>query len=362
MEGVVIDSPQNPLFAKSLAAIRAKKKDLQDVRERHDCAAKVCNPQSELAFGNQCFATNVFLCKFGSVHICSENACEYYPHSPTHTCHVSGFQFGTTVSSYDKNNSRSWFSKPEHVTTMGPGTLVSPEPPIKKRRHVFQTISAEDAETRSGDMLKLLLFSNYRNTCNKSAIERFKEEAREARITYLKQQESNCQLPYWSDIYRITSHYMSQPLPLREFEFSQALHDYYVSIMCQVWVMVIKYYLTDSNAQIPPRLNFENVCLGTLYSMRQGIRTADNVMLLPKDDFLLINLPIGNQLLFFNIKKSRIGKGERILQIMYQQAFKQNAPLPEITIDVNLLPQKNGTKLENNGQKLFMPTSRVKKK
>jgi hypothetical protein len=96
--------------------------------------------------------------------------------------------------------------------------------------------------------------------------------------------------------------------------------------------------------------------------MRQGIRTADNVMLLPKDDFLLINLPIGNQLLFFNIKKNRIGKGERILKVMYEHAFALNAPLPEITINVNLLPQKNGTKLENNGQKLFMPTSRIKKK
>jgi hypothetical protein len=362
--GKIIDSAKDPLFSKSLAVIRAKKQDLQDIRERHACSAKFCNPQSELAFGNnhQCFATNVFLCNFGSVHICSENACEYYPHSSTHTCHVSGFQFGTTVSNYDKNNSRSWFSKPEHVTTLGPTVTAPQEPLVKKRKHVYQTISTEDAESRSGAMLKLLLFSNYRHACNKSAIERFKEEAREARITYLKQQESNGQLPYWSDIYRISSHHMSQPLPLREFEFSTALHDYYVSIMCQVWLMVIKYYLTACNDQIPPRLNFENVCLGTLYSMRQGIRTADNVMLLPKDDFLLINLPIGNQLLFFNIKKNRIGKGETILKITYEHAFTLNAPLPEITINVNLLPQKNGTKLENNGQKLFMPTSRIKKK
>jgi hypothetical protein len=89
--------------------------------------------------------------------------------------------------------------------------------------------------------------------------------------------------------------------------------------------------------------------------MRQGIRTGDNVMLLPKDDFLLINLPIGNQLLFFDILKNRIGKGERILKIMYEHAFARNAPLSEITINLNLLPQKD---LENNGRKIFMPTAR----
>lgn len=366
MEGVVgkvIDSPKDPLFSKSLAVIRSKKTDLQDVREQHQCSAKICNPQSELSFGNgnSSFATNVFLCKFGSVHICSESACEYYPLSHTHTCHVSGFQFGNTVSHYDKNNSRTWFSKPEHVTTTGPPppSIVSLEPPVKKTKHVFQTITSEDAENRSGALLKLLLFSNCRDACNKSAIERFKEEAREARITYLKQQQCNMQMPYWSDMYRITSYHLSQPLPLSEFEFSPSLHDYYVSIMCQVWQMVIKYYLTNNTNEIPPRLDFENVCLGTLYSMRQGIRTADNVMLLPKDDFLLINLPIGNQLLFFDILKNRIGKGERILKIMYEHAFSRNAPMSEITINLNLLPQKD---LENNGQKIFMPTARTSAK
>ena len=74
--------------------------------------------------------------------------------------------------------------------------------------------------------------------------------------------------------------------------------------------------------------------------MRQGI-SREGVVLLPKDEFLLCNLPIINELSYFSIPKNAITKGNTMLLEMYQNAFQSGVPLDELTIDVDKLPTRN---------------------
>lgn len=174
--------------------------------------------------------------------------------------------------------------------------------------------------------------------------------------------------------------------------YNANLHEYYVQIILQVWRKVLQYFVLpadkeyEGDVEIPPRIDFETVCLGVLYGMRQGIR-IDEYVLLPKDDFLLMHLPIGSDLSYFKIRydrwgvwgyfeliphtnrKDRISKGDKILAQTYDNAVSLGVPFNEIMIDVSTLPEKREEQIiegtvpmiiTSNGEQLFMPTSRKK--
>jgi hypothetical protein len=388
----------DPLFNKALARLFQGKKDMSDSREQHTCSHAVCNPQSEeqvyrssipAGGGNgDIISSNIFLCKFGTVHVCTQTSCNMYQHAPIQTCPISGFQHGSIVSNYDKNNSKTWNLKLEHVYTgVGKKEVDAPpplraggnEPHTKKRRGTLP--QQEDLEHKASTIVNLLLFSNCRIDRNNEAIRQCQLEAEEARQTHLKKRTLEKQQPFWTDVYRLTGRYLSRPLPLTIFERNVNLHDYYVNIIMQVWERVQKFYILpgdkvydEHGIEIVPRLDFGCISLGTMYIMRQGLRVGQH-MLLPKDDFLLINLPIANELTFFNIQKSTINKGDKIITKAYENAFIANAPIAEIVINLNALPEKREdedrivhvegakvpAKLNSSGQILFMPQSRKPK-
>ncbi len=405
--------PNNPLFSQSIVRLRnAMGAELKDSREVHKCTGLTCKPQSEamLVANGRLVAppltSNVFLCRLGTIHVCSERACEHYGNSHAQTCHISGFQFGSKVSDYNRNDHRTWNLKPEPscaidprqlLTQSGPAAFSNPpaaaaakrempdeeaqQQPVAKRVFLQKKLSIEDQTFIASGMVKLLLYSRNRIARNKEAITNFQHEAGEARVTYVRQQLHNQQLPYWSDIYRLIGHFSSQELPLVEFVFSPNLHDYYVSVILQVWKKVMLYYISphdkeyepDGTTEIQPRVKFDDVCLGVLYVMRQGVRFNGHVFL-PKDDFLLMNLPIGSDLAaYFGIRKNRISKGEKILDQTYTNAMASNVPINDLLIDVAALPEKREEQLvqvpgqvaaiiTTNGEKLFMPKSRKEKK
>jgi hypothetical protein len=331
----------DPRFTQAILTLRARKHDMSEERREHACDARVCNPECDTSF--PC----VYLCRYGSVHICTADECEYYSVTQTQTCPASGIQHGTITSSFTQTDSRTWYSKID-VYGGGEGAGggagaggVDPKPV----RSFHRVVPEEELKERASALVKLLLFSRHRVTCNNAAIAQHQQEANESTLTYHRQQEGARQFPYWTDIYRLNAHFASQPLPFVLYEFNQNIHDYYVSICCQVWHKALRFYAppdakrydVDGVTEISPRLDFETLCLGVLYSMRQG-RKARNLMLLPRDDFLLANLPICSELPQFGIERNRINKGEKIVSQTYENALAANAAAHEITIDVAKLP------------------------
>lgn len=418
MEGRCIE-PSDPLLSQTIVRMRnCLSSQLKLARDVHVCSAETCSPISESALVQRgilvgpALTSNVFLCLRGTVHVCTEAACEHFGYSNTRTCHVSGFQFGTLESQYDKEDYRTWRSKPETRGSASSGSavdlrlflsqsgslesMVAPPTPLlmaasaaveeeeeeegtKKRIPARKRATDEELRAIVSGMIKLLLYSPNRVNRNREAIKAHLQEANEARNTYERQQHKNKQLPFFTDIYRLVGKYTSKPLPFDEFVYSPNLHDYYVSIVMQVWNMVMRYYTPlgekeyeeDGVTEIPPRVDVGNVCLGVLYSMRQGVRYNGNTML-EKDDFLLMNLPTGPDLLnYFNIRKRRVSVGEKIVTQTYENAQAENAPLSALLIDVTLLPEKREEQhfddgpvpmiITTNGERLFMPQTRKKK-
>jgi len=408
------------LVTKALVRLRGAKPDMTDTRDFHMCSRDRCNPESEQQLISKKLlegppvTSNVFLCRFGVVHVCTADSCEHYQHSNTHTCPLSGFQLGTITSSYQSNDPKSWYSKPDYATSTTIKfdsrallkSAFSPEQeeddddddaedddgqknkkrkaavPAKKK-HLPRVLSQSEIEARASAMVRILLYSGNRTRRNEVAIETMKTQASEAKLTYTAQQTGRRQLPFWTDVYRLGAFFLSQKLPLQEFVFSAATHDYYVNIICQVWHKVLCYYVPepkkeykeDGVTEIAPRVDFESVALGVLYMMRKGLK-IDDVIILPQDDFLLLNLPIVIELsTYFNLRKNKITKGSDILTQTYENAIRENVPLTDLIIDVNKLPSKLHdeahivyeakqvpAKMTSSGEKLFMPVSRVPKK
>lgn len=341
---------------------------MSDVRRNHMCDGPTCNPQNEAAFCSAPLTVNVFLCRLGTVHLCSEYECPYYSETHSQVCPISRIQLGggPATSSYDAGDFRTWYAKMD-TGTAATGTATGtanavPPPPLPVRHRV---ITADELTARASAMVKLLLFSKFRVWCNNVAYTGYKQESRDSLITYRKSQLAKRQPMHMTDKYRLQAHFTSQRLPYTIYEFSPGLHDYYVSICMQVWSMALQFYVpchekrydpSDGVTEIAPRLDFEQLCLGVMYTMRQG-RSVQGVTLLPKDDFLLLNMPLISHLTAFGIGKNQVTKGEKVISQMYENAMAVRVDLRVLAIDVNLLPQKND---DSSGEKLFMPTSRKK--
>ncbi len=375
--GIHLERSSDPGFGPAIQRLRAAKQDMSDVRRNHMCDGPTCNPQSESAFCSAPLTANVFLCRLGSVHLCSQYECPYYSETHSQVCPISRLQLGggPATSSYDAGDFRTWYAKMDTTATTTPTPTPSPPPPVRHR-----VITTDDLVARASAMVKLLLFSKCRVWCNSMAYAGYKQESRDSLVTYRKSRLAKRQPMYMSDKYRLQAHFTSQRLPYTIYEFSPGLHDYYVSICTQVWAMALQFYVpshekrydpADGVTEIAPRLDFEQLCLGIMYTMRQG-RAVQGVTLLPKDDFLLLNMPLISHLTAFGIGKNQVTKGEKVISQMYENAMAARVDPRILAINVNLLPQKEKeeeegegketkrTKVTSSGEKLFMPTSRKK--
>ncbi len=149
--GRSFETDDDPQFGEVVRKLKSLKKDLLPTKKQHNCSHSVCNPQSESQllqqtnfggvanakvgggsvanfggsiananFGggsntnfasvanNNIISNNIFICKYGSIHVCNATMCENYSHNANQTCHISGMQLGTIVASYDKNDHRTW--------------------------------------------------------------------------------------------------------------------------------------------------------------------------------------------------------------------------------------------------------------
>lgn len=369
--GKIIETSEDPLFGEVLFRLRRGKKDLATTRKPHVCSQKTCQPTSELTMIQEGtlegppLSSNVYLCIYGIVHICSASSCDVYATTHNQTCHISGIQHASMISSYDKNDHRTWYGKRDAETTRDsdrqkirkidlndgeetPSTPSLPKGVIAKKRNKKSTISQHDAIEKARQVVDTLLFSASRTRCNEAAILEYKNEANVAKQAYVKSRSDIGQLPYGPDIYRLVGYYQSKPLPFIEFEKDEALIEYYAHVIYQVWELVLKYIVptakkkfdSQTGDEIVPTINYEFVCIGVLYEMRHG-KIHDNMVILPHDDFLEEHLPTANRLCFFGYPKNAITKGNSILKSTYENAIDDGVSVAMLTLDVKKLPQQN---------------------
>jgi hypothetical protein len=392
-EGGVSVEPEDPLYARAVGRLKRGKlikRTLSSKRELHICRLDMCHPEREADMIIQGhvdgppLTNNVFLCDGGIVHVCTERSCDYYASSPTHTCHITGLNAGVDVGCYDKNDSRTWYSKPRDMMTgvsktgavyvqedritidrrklltqsgsmvdvlikerkraikrrVSPAEVVVVVSKRSKRVTTYNRASSgEVVRKRAQHMVELLLHSNCRGILNKKAYTRYQKEAKDARDTYLKTCKERGQWGFVTDVYRVVANKLSQPLPLVIFNYNEAVLSYYVDVICQVWGIIVKYYVhpklkqfDDDGEEIVPKIDVDSVCIGVLYNMRYGYQYGET-WLLPRDEFLFCHLPLINDLAEFQgISKPKYTKGTAILTDTYENAVSTNVPLSEISI------------------------------
>jgi hypothetical protein len=322
----------------------------------HVCRRETCAPQPV------CVGYNLYVCAAGMLHVCSQQSCKLWQWDvQTQSCPISGIQHGTVTSDYVRDDPRTW----------GGGT------PRKSQQQHQQQQDADYFQNRASALVKVLLYSNARKKCNDMTLAENIARGQEMRTLYDANQRTNEQPSYWTDRYRILGRWSTEPLPFKIYVFDQVLHDYYVRIIMQVWAKVERYYSPaaaaavlvgdEAHGPLPLRADIDCIAVSVLYYMRNGLK-YQNVRLLPKDDFLVLNLPHANQLHYFKIPKSNITHGEKIIERTFEMACARGVPdhelalAPEQMVAVPVQQQQQqhqqeGVILDSNGDQLFRLSS-----
>lgn len=372
--------------AASAERIRKARKDMVLSYVQHKCSAQRCMPLSEHALVESghleppALTSQVYVCRFGAVHVCTADACELYRDTVAHTCPLSGINHGGQVSAYSRHDSRSWFA-PSVDRSVAPRPSRPPVPPaLSKTAAVLKKLEAyteEQVRERASHMVKLLLFSNARVKLNDAVIARRVQDAQHDCEEYRRAQRAARQLPYATDLHRIRGWITSQPFVLREYEFDEHLHDYYVGVIVQVWERVLQYAREGPTLALrTPHCDADTISIGTLYCMRKGMVQNGHVML-PCDSFLAQNLPaIGDLAVHFDVNRNRITCGDSIVTAALLHALRcrggasldatklQTLAAEELE-DLRRSAQSKSrvpVKVSTNGDILFMPQSRKKRK
>lgn len=387
-----IQGPEDPLYKTVVACIRRH----CGPPVNHRCVPQECfrGAESEFALVQRGvipgppLTCNVFLTRCRTIHLCSENTCTLYSADPSGTCPVSGIQYGAVVSSYDRNDPRTWYSRPAFEGGSAPEAPTEP-PPAKRvvRRPVAEPLTEEQKAKRAADLVKLLLWSPERVTRNRTVLKQLEESAQTACDNYVDLQRQEGQPPIWTDLFRIRGHMMSQQALLQVLPFDESQHDYYVSLLTQVWDRAVRFYVRGPRpVNVPeplPRREFDCVALAALYGMRQGDYHREGVSILPRDEFLARELPVIFDLEpYFGISADLITRGQKILRRAFDNAFADKVPPGQIELDTGRIAQaaqptaaaaatpaavvtrderNRQVKITHKGERLFMPISRRKK-
>lgn len=383
----VIQGPDDPLYRALVLRIRQHCGPALE----HRCTSQDCfrgseSEQSLVSRGilpGPPISSNVFVTRCRAIHLCSERSCSLWNNDPTGTCPVSGIQYGQLVSSYDRNNSRTWYA-PTLLPESGSGSVAPAEtkPTASKKRALPQPLSQDKKWERASNLLKLLLWSSKRVTRNKQVAGELRALADKMCADYVAEQREQGQLPYWTELFVRRGYALSRTLPLQILEFDEEKHDYYAGILVQVWDRVARFYVRGPrplNVDAVPQREFDCVALAALYMMRQSDYHREGVALLPHDDFLAAALPPATDLAtYFGVQGQLITRGTKYIRQSFENAFADRVPPGEIELDMSKLITKSakqdtevgGTittdaknrqvKITNSGEVLFMPKARKK--
>jgi len=352
-----IQDSTTPLYGRILNRLRyGKGKTLSSEKKKHICSHETCLPQSEIQMIDlhlldaPAVSNNVYLCVYGCVHICSDTSCGLYEHTPKQICPISGIQWRQTITDYNRDDSRTWYSRPNWYTSNNrnvPDGHIDDDPRKKKKIKTLPVplvpkkpkkkwLSECIVKERTRDLITLLLYSDRRKDRNNAAIlERF-EIVEKSKQTYIQQRFKRQQLPYLYDLIRIRAMFTSKPLPYILYEMDLSRIEYYTCVVYQAWEYVMSYVEANTDS-LSLRPDIKVVAIGVLYLMRGGHK-INGIEVLPSDDFLQTSLPLINDLTYFDVPKKNVTRGVTLVTDAYKF---QKRPAEDLVLDVSRLPLKN---------------------
>lgn len=105
---------------------------------------------------------------------------------------------------------------------------------------------------------------------------------------------------------------------------------YYTDIIGQVYDLVQRYTQATGESQ---KICINSVAIATLYKMRQSFQ-LDDVVLLPRDQYLVDHLPPTNELPRFGIDKKRFTTGEKLIEYAYDMAIKKGTAVEDLQLQI----------------------------
>ncbi len=328
LKKMLVTSFDSPLIEEVVKRLHQGKQDMEVVRKRHECSITMCNPQTErdiIGPNVTPLSSNIYLCRYGVVHICSQETCDLYQYDHRQTCNISGVQYGQLESTYDKNDFRTWRNKAEAIIEKPVAAAA-----IAKAKRVAKQPKAGDLFLKAQNLVAALLYSDTRAQLNAAQAQVYADRARKDNADYVAQRARIKQLPYLSECVSIIRGIKSLPLPFIEYQYSQYQVDYYASIIMQVRGLS-KQYLPNA------KVSFEEVCLGTLYTMGQGLRINKHDLLV-KDLFLDGALPPFGLLSHFGIRRDRVTAGRTHLVMLYTTALGSDVAPEMLMLRLRELP------------------------
>jgi len=353
--------------------IAAKKKKRALTNKEHECHVQHCNPENEVALFEQGLldgqpeTSNVFLCNYGKVHVCSDMECKHSAYAPGTACPISGIiHQDRAMSDYSRADFRTWnstlhtadknvltekrvgekakFLNRKKLFSSGMGFMEfkkqskkeepqAPQQAPKKKRRIGEKKQA-DRNKIARNVIERLLYDPARTQVNNTSLERARKYAEKAQQTYVQDMLAQKAIPFWTDMYRIVATAGERAQLLQILPYSETTVSLYINIINQIWTrVVLKWYKPDGP------LDFEAFCIHLLYTLTRGyILQQESV--LPMDRFLLRNLPKINDFKFFRFDRKKHTTGEIILTEAYESALEQGCTPRQLALDMSLLPEQ----------------------
>ena len=345
------------LYGRSVNRIlQAREKDITRLKDgiHAHCTQKVCGPKSEadLKLPNP-LTRNVYVCRYGLVHVCSEDVCLEYRQDPHGVCPVTGIKYIVSdTSTYSSTDYRTWgltaamsreASRKEvkQVETVKkapikrragrkrkseqqPSAAAPVKKPAKRKNERKRKITLEEQNNSSNAFIQKLLYSNVRVKCNQEVKASAVANATAQVQQYRRFCSDNGQLPQAETAYRIYISYIHKmPEPFVILKAEPARIAYYQRVIGHVWGVVIDYYL--------PHVKFNVFVIGVLYMMRTGLWYDNEHNVIPKDEYLEAHLPSAEMLnKYFGIGKETLTTGDYIIRQTYDNARKEKASIARL--------------------------------
>lgn len=324
----------------------------------HICYKDICFPETEemmiqrgALHGSPLNKDHIYICNMGVLHICSPEKCNIFDNE-SGVCPISGRYYGQVYSSYDKNDYRTWKSKP----LMRPlySNKEDSNPVVKKKRKYKKSITDKNIRSKANTIVTKLLFSSKRADYNNRVKQKNIKKSIEEKKTYLEKCYLEQQYPLLPVLIQIDTFYLNRKPPLIEFEYNEITKKHYSDIILQTWNRVNQYILKKNI-----NINLESIILGIIYMMRNGCIVND-IEILPQDSFLLHHLPIINNLGCMGFDKKKVTKGENLLRKAFEKGMADGEDMSiEIHNFSTQLVIKNGEFVEEE-EFFFMSYSRKK--
>lgn len=305
---------------KILVQLRAQKRDLLNEYHKHVCSREYCNPEN---------IAHIYLCKFRQIHICLPDVCDLLVEG---VCQLSGACYGPSgYSIYDHNDQQTWYDHMDYDVPMTKQRYLSLEGEMVEVAVVavaaavvpHKAISTKEIIKRIEGYIETLFYSSERSKMNAEQTRAHQQKANRAKEAYINKCIASRQLVNMMDLMGIEEQYKWMEAMIDVLPFDQNLLNHYTQLVLRMYHIIQQY--SDE------KICLESLTLGTLYYMRQGF-SCDGVEVIPRDPFLVKNLPEMNDLRRFGFDKKKYTRGEKWITYTFECASKKKDDLKKIKL------------------------------